>query len=269
MSAFVEVADNLTFDHDTAAFMERFYQSGDIVERRRTVLQRLGAEPGDRILDVGSGPGFYVEALAQQVGPSGLVVGVDPSEAMLETSGRRLSEFGNVELTQGAATDVPADAESFDRALSVQVLEYVEDVPLALAELYRVLRPGGRLVLWDIDWATVSWYSENPERMAAVLNAWDEHLADPSLPQTLKAKLATAGFEDITVDGHATVNTEISDDGYSKGLLRFVTGYAPGHRGCTEDTVTEWAREQAELDAAGRFSFSFIQFCFSATKPLA
>lgn len=261
------MTDNLAFDHDTAAFMERFYQSGDIVARRGHVLERLGAQPGDRILDVGSGPGFYVEALAHQVGSSGLVVGIDPSEAMLETSRRRLSEFTHVELRQGHATALPVESETFDRALSVQVLEYVEDVPAALDELYRALRPGGRLVLWDIDWATVSWYSENPERMAAVLHAWDEHLADPSLPQTLRAELATAGFENITVDAHATVNTEISDDGYSNGLLRFVTGYAPGRRGCTEDTVSAWAQEQSALDAAGRFSFAFIQFCFSATKP--
>ncbi|MBT8207517.1 MAG: methyltransferase domain-containing protein, partial [Acidimicrobiia bacterium] len=234
---------------------------------RDTVLRRLSAQPGDRILDVGSGPGFYVEALARQVGPSGSVVGVDPSEAMLETSGRRLADLANVELRQGAATALPVEADSFDRALSVQVLEYVEDVPKALGELYRVLRPGGRVVLWDIDWATVSWYSENPERMAAVLHAWDEHLADPSLPQTLPASLAMSGFEEITVDGHATVNTHISDDGYSKGLLRFVSGYAAGRRGCTQDMLDDWAQEQKELDAAGRFSFSVIQFCFSATKP--
>jgi SAM-dependent methyltransferase len=48
---------------------------------------------------------------------------------------------------------------SFDRALSVQVLEYVSDPAAALADLHRALRPGGRLVVWDVDWSTVSWHS--------------------------------------------------------------------------------------------------------------
>lgn len=260
------MTDNLAFDRSTAAFMERFYESADIRERRERVLDRVAAVEGDRILDLGSGPGFYVERLARAVGASGSVVGVDPSDAMLETSGRRLAEHKNVDLRTGSATDLPIEPASIDRALSVQVLEYVEDVPAALAELHRVVNPGGQLLLWDIDWATVSWFSDNPDRMAHVLDAWDEHLAHPSLPQTLGAQLAAAGFGDVEVEGFALVNCKISDDGYSNGLLRFITGYAPGRRGCSAETVEAWQAEQHELDAAGRFFFSFIQYCFIATR---
>ncbi|HKY23955.1 MAG TPA: methyltransferase domain-containing protein [Gaiella sp.] len=60
---------------------------------------------------------------------------------------------------------------SFDGALSVQVLEYVADVGAALAELHRVVRPGGRVVVWDVDWSTAFWHSANPTRMEGVLAA--------------------------------------------------------------------------------------------------
>lgn len=53
----------------------------------------------------------------------------------------------------------------------MQVLEYVADVGAALAELHRVVRPGGRVVVWDVDWSTAFWHSANPTRMEGVLAA--------------------------------------------------------------------------------------------------
>ena len=101
-----------------------------------------------------------------------------------------------------------ADGE-FDAALSVQVLEYVDEIPAALGEIRRALRPGGRVVLWDVDWATISLRTADEARMRRVLDAWDEHLADPSLPRRLTAELRAAGFEDPRWQGHAFVTNEL------------------------------------------------------------
>ena len=98
---------------------------------------------------------------------------------MLALAAKRCEGHANVNFHEGGVTALPVADADFDRALSVQVLEYVADIPAALGELRRVLRPGGRVLIWDVDWATVSWHSRDPDRMQRFLHAWDEHLTDP------------------------------------------------------------------------------------------
>jgi SAM-dependent methyltransferase len=69
----------LVFDDDLAHQLETLYRTGDVLRRRRLVGAALGAAPGERVLDVGCGPGFYVAELCEQVGATGAVVGVDAS----------------------------------------------------------------------------------------------------------------------------------------------------------------------------------------------
>ena len=193
----------LQFDADTARRIEALYQIRDAVHRRELVREALAAVRGDRVLDVGCGPGFYCLELSEIVGSSGSVVGVDSSPAMLQLARARCAGRDNVGLLEGEATALPVESGTFDGAVCVQVLEYVADVDVALAELHRALRPGGRAVVWDVDWATVSIHSRDTALTERVLRAWDEHLADPSLPRTLGARLRSAGFEDVGVEAHA------------------------------------------------------------------
>jgi len=88
---------------------------------------------------------------------SGSVVGVDSSPAMLQLARTRCAGRENVVLLDGEVTALPVESGTFDGTLCVQVLEYVADVDAALAELHQALRPGGRAVVWDVDWATVNW----------------------------------------------------------------------------------------------------------------
>src|SRR5215207_6423136 len=186
----------LVFDDRLARQLETLYRTRDVLRRRRLVREAVAGSAGKRILDVGCGPGFYVAELLVEVGPTGWVVGVDASPQTLALARRRTNGADNVQLYQADATDLPVPDASFDAALSVQVLEYVGEVDAALAELRRALRPGGRLVIWDVDWSTVSWHSADPARMRRVLRAWDGHLADPCLPRTLAPRLRAAGFAD-------------------------------------------------------------------------
>jgi len=255
----------LEFDQSMVTRLERLYAGRDVVRRRELVRAALDAEPGDRVLDVGCGPGFYVTELLETVGPDGSVVGVDSSPDMLAVAAKRADRHDNVEFHEGEATSLPVDEASFDRALSVQVLEYVDDVPAALAELRRVLRSGGRLVLWDVDWATVSWHALDHDLMRGVLDAWDKHLVHPSLPRTLSAQLRDAGFEDIQMDAHPFATTELIPDTYGGALVGLLESYVVDQGGMSSEDAKAWAQEQRDLAERDRFFFSVTQFCFAAS----
>src|SRR3954470_1134167 len=192
----------LKFDERAAAQLEALYQTRDLLRRRRLAMEALNATPGDDVLDLGCGPGFYVQDLLERVGADGSVTGVDAAPAMVAMTTQRVAGAVNVRVLEGGADAIPLGDASVDRALSVQVFEYVADVPHALAELRRVVRPGGRVVIWDIDWSTLSWHSSDAERMRRMVSAWDRHLADPVLPRTLLASLRRAGFTALRRDAH-------------------------------------------------------------------
>jgi SAM-dependent methyltransferase len=260
--------DQLVFDDEAAREIEAMYFIDDALRRRAIVRERLAAQPGERIVDVGCGPGFYCAELAEEVGPNGAVVGVDGSAPMLALAERRCAAFANVELREGEATAVQVEDDSFDAALTVQVQEYVREIAASLAELQRVLRPGGRVLIWDIDWTTLSIHAEHRERSARVISAWDEHLAHPALPQTLPAHLRSAGFQDVEMTAHAFAATEF-DPGryYGAGLIPFIGTFVAGRNGISAEEAQAWVDEQRALGERGEFYFAVTQFCFTARKP--
>ena len=98
----------LQFDADTAKRIEALYQIHDAVRRRELVREALGAVLGDRILDVGCGPGFYCLELSEIVGSSGSVVGVDSSPAMLQLARARCAAA----TTSGSSKERPQRSRS-------------------------------------------------------------------------------------------------------------------------------------------------------------
>jgi ubiquinone/menaquinone biosynthesis C-methylase UbiE len=257
----------VVFDERAAQQLEVMYRSRDVVRRRALVREALGARVGDRVLDIGCGPGFASAELLAEVGPTGAVIGVDTSEAMLAAARRRCTGLGNARFYAASATQLPLDDRSFDRALCVQVLEFVPEVSLALAELYRVMRPGGRAVVWDVDWSTLSWHSAEPARMQRMLQAWDRHLAHPALPRLLTAALHQAGFTDVQSAGYAFTTTALDPETYGGFALGVVERYLAGLPDLDRTEVKAWADEQRALDTSGQYYYAVLQVCFTATRP--
>ncbi len=119
---------------------------------REKGLQKLAARPGERILEVGFGTGHSVVELAQAVGPTGNVLGVDISDEMVALTNELLQREGlaeRAELTCGDAASLPYKDESLDGIFTSFTFELFDtpEIPKVLAEWMRVLKPGGRLVV--------------------------------------------------------------------------------------------------------------------------
>jgi SAM-dependent methyltransferase len=115
------------------------------VEEHRIALEMLAVAPGDRVLDVACGPGNFTRDFARATG-DGLVAGIDASATMLGVAVRDTGE-GNVAYVRGDARDLPFRDGAFDAACCFAALYLIEDPVRALAEIVRVLAPGGRLAL--------------------------------------------------------------------------------------------------------------------------
>ena len=117
----------------------------------RPILDRVGICPGERVLELGPGPGTFTLDAAQRVGPGGRIVAVDIQPEMIAQLEARVQEAGltNVETHAASAYDLPLDDDSVDRAFLVTVLPEIPDRARALAELRRVLKPGSVLSITE------------------------------------------------------------------------------------------------------------------------
>ena len=146
------------------------------------------------------------------------------------------------------------------------MLEYVPDVPRALAEIHRVLKPGGRVLILDTDWDSLVWHAPDEELMSRVLAAWEEHLVDPHLPRTLGRSLARAGFEAGPPTVLPLLNAGNAHDSFSGILLGLVATFVVDRHGLDRETVDAWAASMRELDTD--WFFSLNRYVFLATRPL-
>jgi ubiquinone/menaquinone biosynthesis C-methylase UbiE len=117
----------------------------------RPVLDRVGVQAGERVLELGPGPGAFTVDAARRVGPEGQLVAVDIQPTMIAQVERRVREAGlaNVETHVASAHALPLDDGSVDLAFLITVLPEIPDRGRALAELHRVLRPGGVLSITE------------------------------------------------------------------------------------------------------------------------
>ena len=256
----------LEFDEEASRTVEAVYSTADVVEQRRIIVAALDPRPGERILDLGCGPGFLAAEMAEALGPEGVVHGVDASPSMLAIAARRehSDRAAPVELSEQDAARLRFPDASFDAAVSTQVYEYVPDMPAALAEARRVLVPGGRLLVLDTDWDSIVWRSSDDRRMQRVLTAWDEHLVHRDLPRRLPELLGRGGFTLRRCTVVPLLNVGYAHETFSAGILDLIRSFVGGRRGVTAAEAGAWA---ADLRSLGdRYFFSLNRYLFLATR---
>ncbi len=196
--AYNSAADH--FDHPALGFWDRF--------GRRTV-ERLGLEPGAAVLDVCCGTGASALPAAAAVGPSGSVLGVDLADGLLELARAKARDAGlaNVEFRVGDFVDLGLAEESFDAVVCVFGIFFATDIAAGIAELWRLVRPGGQLAVttWGprlfepataMFWAAVE--AERPDLVHAY-QPWDR-ITDAD---RLREYLLAAGVGETTIEEEA------------------------------------------------------------------
>lgn len=254
------------FGETRSRHIEETYLQPDIVRQRQDFCAALDLRPGLRALDVGAGPGLLAQDLAERAGPSGWVVGVDPSPDMLRLAQARTAG-SRVCYVQGTATALPVAGQTFDLAVSTQVLEYVPEIDVAIEEMKRAVRTGGTVAILDTDWRSIVWSTSLPELQARILEAWDQHLHDPHLPQHLPAHLRAAGLELEDCRAVGIVNTRFEERTYSRRTVGSISNFVPGRNGIDRGDVDRWAADLAEHGQRGDYFFSLTRYLFIARRP--
>jgi SAM-dependent methyltransferase len=187
-------------------------QTGELP--REAVLASLGCgnptalaqlNPGETVLDLGSGGGIDVLLSARRVGPTGKAYGLDMTDEMLALARENQRKAGveNAEFLKGEIENIPLPDNTVDVIISNCVINLSGDKDRVLREAFRVLKPGGRFAVSD-----VVTHGEVPEEVRKNMLLWVGCIAGALGDYEYVAKLAKAGFEDIGIEPTRTYNVE-------------------------------------------------------------
>lgn len=214
-------------------------------------LELLALKPGARVLDVGCGTGLELEALAQIVGPGGQVVGLERSSALIaQARARGRDRMSPVELVQGDAGDLPFADGEFDACRADRTLQHVDDPTGALAEIVRVTRAGGRVVVTESRWGLVapSLDERLTDRVLGLLATGSEQ-AD-WIGHRLPAIFEAAGMSDVeSLRSDYTVSE--AEDFFAFTQLRSAAARAAGQGALSSEEASDWLGRLEELVARG------------------
>lgn len=244
-------------DDDRIARYERMFEWP---EGSAALLADADLRPGHRVLDFGAGPGFMALGMANMVGERGQVHGVDINARFVADATARAADRPNVEFHHVLDGGVPLPDGTVDRAIAKNVLEYVPSASATLAELKRVLAPGGRIHLIDSDWGLAvvePWGKADTERFfGAAAVAFKE----PHIGRKLGGLLAREGFRNVAV----RIRAHADQAGDALPLLRNMCGYIDaGGAMAVADAEAMLAEAEAAVET-GQYLFALPQFVVTA-----
>jgi ubiquinone/menaquinone biosynthesis C-methylase UbiE len=252
-------------------FALRFFDAGNQLPAVRALkpimLDLMRLHRGQRVLEVGCGSGDDVRTIARRISPNGHVLGIDASplvvaEATRRSQGRNLP----VSFEVGDARAIELPDAAVDRCRAERLLMHADSEPAALvAEMTRVLRDDGRLVLFELDWDTLVIDGAERELTRRIVRSYSDGVANGCVGRTLPRLLRDAGFVDVVTIPHAL---DIPFDFFGWVLSGHLDAAIAAGSFTPEELIGWWD----EIDAAharGRFFAAILGFAVAGTKSAA
>ena len=171
---------------------------------KTTILEMMNPQPGSITADLGCGLGFDVRRLARLVGSKGRTIGVDASLTLIESARAASEGFPAVEFIQADIQSLPFARGFLHSSKIDRTMQHVERPDAVLSEIFRTVRPGGRVVCAEPDWGTfaieASSLGDTEHPVARqVAQLWSQDIRNPRIGRDLRKLLEETGFVDVQV----------------------------------------------------------------------
>jgi ubiquinone/menaquinone biosynthesis C-methylase UbiE len=259
-----EDVDQSSDDRSFIQFLDLADQMPSIAKYRKRMLDLCPVTDTSTVLDVGCGLGSEATRIARRLGKTGRAYGVDGSEAMIAEARRRTRQLDlPLQFRVCDAHGLTFEDASFDVCRAERVLLYLENPAMAIAEMARVTRPGGHVIIFDFDYSARfidSDFAPMTRQIEALLASDARNPAiGRELPHLMrKAKLKVDAVEPMTLMPTIAIARRIYAGALSKGIETGVF---------TAVDVEAWWREQEAMEQDGRFCHVQHGYIVAASKP--
>lgn len=233
-------------------------------------LDAMGIDGARSVLDVGCGTGVVARTIARRPGFGGRVTGIDMSPHLVDSARRLAAAEGFAGVTDFHAGDsrgLRLPDASFDAVVAHTLISHVDDPGAVLAELARVVRPGGQVAVFDGDYASLTFGTADPERGRAMDEAIIAAIVtNPRVMREMPQRLRDAGLEFAGVSAHVLAEVGTADF-WRAGVESFTT-LLPKSGAATAADAQAWADEVLGRSADGVFFGACNYYGYIARRPL-
>jgi ubiquinone/menaquinone biosynthesis C-methylase UbiE len=249
--------------------MEARGQHSRFVEMMNEYLEAMGIDEADRVVDLGCGTGVAARAIVRRPGFSGRVLGVDRSPHLVDAANRFARQEGTddrVEFLAGDSHSLDLDDEAFDAVVAHTLLSHVDDPRAVIGEIVRIAKPGGKVGIFDGDYASLTFATEDPEEGKRI----DEKIhgamvTNPRIMRQLPQLLADYRLR--LEQGFPYVVAETGRADFWEGAIQSLVKLLPRAGAMTESEAEQWADGQFRRSEQGTFFGASNFYGYVATRP--
>ena len=252
----------LQFDDKIGSIQQILTATNVGVLRRQEILKELNLKKGQTIIDIGCGGGHLVKEISMSIGPSGRVIGVDPSKFQIETAKERCKNLSNVQFLCNNANDINVDQNSFDAVTFTQTLEYINDVDEALFVAKKLQKSKSIFVNVSTLWDFFGFHGPEKE-LNNMMHEIYQSQKHPMLPVQLNGKLEKQGYTNIKTREIPFFITNKDENSFPK-FHEILMVNAAIKKGVSRDLTQKWQDQLFEAEKKGEFAFTVISVLTSA-----